>query len=121
LVNREIDYRIELKADRCHSQPVPEALKRAIRRGYQHLCPTLHIQPKHLCISALKDADARAGVSSIRHWRIAGRFPGAEAEEGPRGIVWYIPESDLKDFQVRRRGRPSKKRPGAKKPGNGVK
>jgi len=51
------------------------------------------------------------GESSVRHWRLDGRFPGAKAEEGPRGIVWYIPESDLKRFQVRRRGRPPKRRP----------
>src|SRR5262249_10348263 len=56
------DYRIEFKAERGHSQPVSEALKRAICRGYQYLCPGLHFQPKHLRISALKNAEARAGI-----------------------------------------------------------
>jgi hypothetical protein len=71
----------------------------------------------------VKQVAQRLGVgeSSVRHWRIAGRFPGAEAEEGPRGIVWYIPESDLKGFQVRRRGRPSTKLPSAEKPGKKAK
>ena len=48
------------------------------------------------------------GESSVRIWRLAGRFPNAKAEESPRGIVWYIPESDLKGFVVRGRGRPPK-------------
>jgi len=65
----------------------------------------------------VKQVAERLGVgeSSIRHWRIAGSFPGAE--EGPRGIVWYIPEADLKGFQVRGRGRPPKKLPRADKAG----
>jgi transposase-like protein len=71
----------------------------------------------------VKQVAERLGVgeSSVRHWRIAGRFPGAEAEESPRGIVWYIPESDLKGFQVRRRGRPPKKLAVAEKPGKKTK
>jgi len=70
----------------------------------------------------VKQVAERLGVgeSSVRHWRIAGRFPGAEADEGPRGIVWYIPESDLKGFQVRRRGRPPKNLTAAEKGGKKV-
>ena len=41
--------------------------------------------------------------STVRIWRIAGRFPNAQAEETPRGRVWYIPESDLKGFERRYR------------------
>ena len=44
--------------------------------------------------------------STVRIWRIAGRFPNAEAEETPRGRVWYIPESDLEGFEKRGPGRP---------------
>lgn len=44
--------------------------------------------------------------STVRIWRIAGRFPNAQAEETPRGRVWYIPESDLHGFEKRGPGRP---------------
>ena len=49
-------------------------------------------------------------TSTVRIWRIAGRFPNAQAEDTPRGRVWYIPESDLEGFEKRGPGRPSKKR-----------
>jgi len=45
-------------------------------------------------------------TSTVRIWRIAGRFPNAQAEETPRGRVWYIPESDLEGFEKRGPGRP---------------
>jgi excisionase family DNA binding protein len=52
------------------------------------------------------------GTSSIRTWLIAGsRFPNAR-HYGP---VWLIPESDLKGFVKRGRGRP-RKTPASKKP-----
>ena len=44
--------------------------------------------------------------STVRIWRIRGRFPNAQAEETPRGRVWYIPKSDLKGFERRGPGRP---------------
>ncbi|HXD32673.1 MAG TPA: helix-turn-helix domain-containing protein [Pyrinomonadaceae bacterium] len=44
--------------------------------------------------------------STVRIWRIAGRFPNAQAEETARGRVWYIPESDLEGFEKRGPGRP---------------
>ncbi len=49
-------------------------------------------------------------TSTVRIWRIAGRFPNAQAEETPRGRVWYIPESDLEGFEKRGPGRPAKKK-----------
>lgn len=44
--------------------------------------------------------------STVRIWRIGGRFPNAQAEETARGRVWYIPESDLEGFEKRGPGRP---------------
>ena len=44
--------------------------------------------------------------STVRIWRIGGRFPNAKAEETARGRVWYIPESDLQGFKKRGPGRP---------------
>ena len=45
--------------------------------------------------------------STVRIWRLAGRFPNAQAKETERGLVWYIPESDLEGFEKRRPGRPA--------------
>lgn len=49
-----------------------------------------------------------AGESSIRLWAKNGRFPNAVLEETPAGSYYLIPETDLKGFKVRGRGRPSK-------------
>jgi predicted site-specific integrase-resolvase len=48
-----------------------------------------------------------AGVSTITLWCREGRFPHARSEETPRGLVWYIPESDLNGVEIKR-GRPRK-------------
>lgn len=49
-----------------------------------------------------------AGLSSVRKWAIAGRFPGAKLEESPAGSYWLIPESALVGFEKREVGRPPK-------------
>jgi hypothetical protein len=61
----------------------------------------------------VKEVAERLGVgeSSVRIWRLAGRFPDAVAEESPRGVVWYIPESNIEGFVVRGRGRPPQEKP----------
>ena len=53
--------------------------------------------------------------STVRIWRIAGRFPNCQAEETPRGRIWYIPDSDLHGFQKRRPGRPPSAKKGGKR------
>jgi hypothetical protein len=53
-------------------------------------------------------------TSTVRIWCRNGRFPNAVQEETLRGPVWLIPESDLKDFEKRGRGRPPKAQPEAK-------
>jgi hypothetical protein len=54
-----------------------------------------------------------ASASSIRVWlsdeeKRAQRFPNARKEDSPIGSFWLIPESDLKGFEARKRGRPLK-------------
>jgi hypothetical protein len=54
-----------------------------------------------------------ASKSSLRVWlsneeERAKRFPNARKETTPLGDYWLIPESDLKNFIVRKRGRPAK-------------
>ncbi len=56
------------------------------------------------------------GASTVRLWCTQGKFPNARAETTPRGAVWLIPESDLKDFEKPKRGRtPKGVKAGAKK------
>jgi hypothetical protein len=52
-----------------------------------------------------------AAKSSLRVWLANDeerqkRFPNARKETTPLGDYWLIPESDLKGFEARRRGRP---------------
>lgn len=49
-----------------------------------------------------------AATSTLTLWCRERRFPHAEQVDTPRGAVWYIPETDLKDVSVPGRGRPSK-------------
>ena len=54
-----------------------------------------------------------ASVTSLRIWLAddaerVKRFPNARKENSPIGEYWVIPESDLKGFELRGRGRPSK-------------
>ncbi len=51
------------------------------------------------------------GKSTVNLWCRQGRFPNAYAKEEARGAVWYIPESDLKDFTAPTMGRPPKAKP----------
>lgn len=47
---------------------------------------------------------------------VEGRFSNAEYAQSRRGAYWMIPESDLKGFEKRDRGRPPKEKPaGAKR------
>lgn len=45
---------------------------------------------------------------TIALWVRQGRFKNAVPEETPRGRVWWIPESDLRDFSAPTLGRPPK-------------
>jgi excisionase family DNA binding protein len=59
---------------------------------------------------------ARLGVSqpTVKLWCRQGKFPGAELDaSSPRGPVWLIPESDLRDFAPPKMGRPPKAKPEA--------
>lgn len=67
----------------------------------------------------VKEAAAllNAGESSVRMWCVEGKFPNADYVQSPRGAYWMIPESDLKGFEKRDRGRPPKANGAAKKSG----
>jgi len=52
------------------------------------------------------------GKSTVNLWCRQGRFPNAYAKEEARGAVWYIPESDLKEFSPPTMGRPPKPKSG---------
>jgi len=56
-------------------------------------------------------ARLEVGASTVRLWCHQGRFPNARAEDTPRGLVWLIPESDLKGFVRPKRGRTPKAKP----------
>jgi hypothetical protein len=47
-----------------------------------------------------------ANPGTIRMWCINGTFPNAKQKETERGPVWFIPETDLRGFTRRGRGRP---------------
>lgn len=54
-----------------------------------------------------------AAVSSIRVWlndeeERKRRFPNARKEDTPVGGYWLIPESDIQNYEGRKRGRPFK-------------
>ena len=55
---------------------------------------------------ALAELADRYGVdgSTVRYWRIQGKFPNAQAVQptGP-GHVWLVPETDLEHFTPPRR------------------
>ena len=46
---------------------------------------------------------------TVRLWCRQGKFPNAREEQTPRGAVWWIPDTDLKDFKKPSTGRPKKK------------
>lgn len=48
------------------------------------------------------------GKSTVNLWCNQGRFPNAESVQESRGPVWYIPESDLDEFEKPKAGRPTK-------------
>jgi hypothetical protein len=43
---------------------------------------------------------------TVKLWCRQGRFPNAALEQTPRGPVWQIPETDLKNFEPPKMGRP---------------
>lgn len=43
---------------------------------------------------------------TVRKWLSEGRFKNARREETPRGVIWYIPETDFEGFEPPQRGRP---------------
>src|SRR5215510_14555454 len=45
---------------------------------------------------------------TVMAWIYKGFFPHAQKEETPRGAYYLVPRSDLRDFKVPKRGRPSK-------------
>ena len=45
---------------------------------------------------------------TVMAWIYKGFFPNAQKEETPRGAYYLVPRSDLRDFKVPKRGRPSK-------------
>jgi hypothetical protein len=72
-------------------------------------------RPKMMTVREVAEKlDANPGT--VRMWCINKTFPNAKQEETLRGPVWLIPESDLKGFEKRGRGRPSTKK-AAKKGG----
>lgn len=48
------------------------------------------------------------GRSTVNLWCRQGKFPNAEARPEVIGNVWYVPESDLENFQPPKMGRPPK-------------
>lgn len=60
-----------------------------------------------------KDVAERLGAAetSVRLWARQGRFPGATAQDTPRGPYWLIPETALEDFSKEKPG----PKPGAKR------
>ncbi|MGH9821755.1 MAG: helix-turn-helix domain-containing protein [Blastocatellia bacterium] len=55
-----------------------------------------------------------AAKRSVAMWAQMGRFKGVKRIETPGGHYWLIPESALKGFTVRGRGRPTKPKPAGK-------
>jgi hypothetical protein len=51
------------------------------------------------------------GRSTVNLWCRQGLFPNAEARDEVIGKVWYIPESDLANFQPPKMGRPPNVKP----------
>jgi excisionase family DNA binding protein len=47
---------------------------------------------------------------TIRTWLKKGRFPGAHLEETPLGSYWLIPDTAVKEFELKKAGRPPKKK-----------
>ncbi len=50
----------------------------------------------------------KAANVTVRLWCRQGKFPNAYPVDTPRGSVWYIPKSDLKNFTPPLPGRPPK-------------
>ncbi len=59
-----------------------------------------------------------ANPGTVRMWCINKTFSNAVQEVTLRGPVWLIPESDLKGFERRGPGRPSKPKANEKKKGS---
>jgi excisionase family DNA binding protein len=46
------------------------------------------------------------GRSTVNLWCRQGKFPNAEPRQEVIGPVWYVPASDLENFQPPKMGRP---------------
>lgn len=59
---------------------------------------------------SVKEVAEQLGVQDgvVRAWCINGTLPNAVRTETPRGPFWQIPETDLRGFEKRGRGRPPK-------------
>ena len=57
----------------------------------------------------------KVAAVTVRMWCAQGKFKNARLVEHPRGDYWVIPESDLKDFEPPKMGRPSTKKAAKKR------
>jgi hypothetical protein len=57
---------------------------------------------------ALQQRGIDAAYSTIAYWVRTGKFGGAIQEETPRGVVWYIPQKSVDNFNQPGKGRPAK-------------
>jgi hypothetical protein len=61
----------------------------------------------------LEGRGVAVAYSTLMLWLNSGKFPGAERDEShPRGAVWRIPETAVKNFQPPKKGRPTSKKGG---------
>lgn len=59
----------------------------------------------------VKEVSEKLGAAraTVSRWCRTGKFPNAEKKESPIGDYWLIPETDLKDIEEVKMGRPKKK------------
>ncbi len=57
---------------------------------------------------ALEQRGITVAYSTIAYWVRTGKFAGAIQEETPRGVVWYIPQKSVEEFEQPESGRPKK-------------
>jgi hypothetical protein len=57
---------------------------------------------------ALQQRGVAVAYSTIAYWVRSGKFDGAIQEETPRGVVWYIPQKTIDNFEQPAQGRPAK-------------
>lgn len=84
-------------------------------------CDITRRMAKKIMLSTDKTLDALASrgyivpYTTLIRWLNAGKFPGAERDDShPRGAIWLIPETAVKNFQPPKKGRPVVKKGGKK-------